>query len=76
MTDARHDFTAIANTVTFKGERVIIEKNNKPAFAVVPMEDIELLEKIEDRLDVLEALEALKDEGSVSLEELRKKLGL
>ena len=76
MTDARHDFTAIANMVMFKGERVFIEKNNKPAFAVVPVEDVELLEAIEDKLDVLEALESLKDEGSVSLEELRKKLGV
>jgi len=74
MTDARHDFTSIANRVMFKGERVFVEKNNKPAFAVVPVEDVELLEAIEDRLDVAEALESLKEEGSISLEDLRKKL--
>jgi len=41
MTKARQDFTNIANRVIFGNERICIEKNNKPAMALVPLEDIE-----------------------------------
>ena len=44
MTNARKDFTALANGVMFNKERVCISKNNKPAFALVPIEDLEALE--------------------------------
>ncbi len=74
MTKARRDFTNIANRVMFRGERICIEKNNKPAVAVVPAEDVEFLEALEDKIDIEEALKALKKPGFISLKELKKKL--
>ena len=76
MTNARQDFTALANKVMFNRERVCISKNNKPAFALVPIEDLEALEALEERIDLDEALKALRQPGSISLKAFKKKLGL
>ena len=74
MTKARRDFTNIANRVMFGGERVCIAKNNKPAVAVVPAGDVEILEALEDKIDLEEALKVLKKPGFISLKDLKKKL--
>ena len=45
---------------------------------MVPMEDARLLEKLEEMLDALDALEAIDEaerEGTISLAELRARLG-
>jgi prevent-host-death family protein len=76
MTKARQDFTDIANRVMFGNERIYIEKNNKPAVAVVPVNDAELLEALEDKIDLEEALKALKEPGTIRLKDLKKKLGI
>jgi prevent-host-death family protein len=76
MTEARHIFTDIANRVMFGGERISIQKNNKAAFAVVPIEDVELLEALEDQIDLQAAKEAIKKGKFVSLEKLAKELGV
>jgi len=76
MTKARQDFTNIANRVMFGDERICIEKNNKAAFALVPVEDVEILEALEDKIDLEEALKALKKPGFIRLKDLKKKLGI
>jgi prevent-host-death family protein len=76
MTKARQDFTDIANRVMFGSERICIEKNNKPALAVVSIEDLEMIEAIEDRIDVEEAKKALKKGKFITLEALKKQLGI
>jgi prevent-host-death family protein len=74
MTKARQDFTNIANRVMFGDERICIQKNNKPAVAVVPVSDVEFLEALEDKIDLEEALKALKKPGFIRLKDLKKKL--
>jgi prevent-host-death family protein len=76
MTHARQDFTNIANRVMFGDERICIQKNNKPAMALVPVEDLEILEALEDQIDLEEALKALKEPGFIRLKDLKKKLGI
>ena len=76
MTKARQDFTNIANRVMFGGERICIEKNNKPAVAIVSAEDLEMIEALEDKIDVEEALKAMKEPGFITLKALKKKLGI
>ena len=44
--------------------------------AVVPIEDVELLEKLEDEIDLAAAREALKDPKTISWETVKKKLRL
>jgi prevent-host-death family protein len=76
MTKARQDFTNIANRVMFGGERICIEKNNKPAVAIVSAEDLEMIEALEDRIDIQAAKAALKKGKFITLEALKKQLGV
>ena len=76
MTEVRHVFTELADQVRINGERICISKNNKPALALVPLEDVRLLEMLEDMIDLKEALEALEEPGGIDHEAFKKKLGL
>lgn len=73
---ARDDFSETLNRVAYKGERILLERRGKDVAALVPMEDLELLEKLEDRMDLEEARKALREPGSVTLEKLKTSLGL
>jgi hypothetical protein len=42
----------------------------------VPVSDVEFLEALEDKIDLEEALKALKKPGSIRLKDLKKKLGI
>jgi len=75
MTKARQDFTDIANRVIFGQERICIKKNNKAAFAFVPVEDVEILEALEDQIDVQAAKAAIKKGKFIDLKVLAKQLG-
>lgn len=56
--------------VNYAGERIVIERNGKAIGALIPIEDLELLEALEDARD-LEAVEAIRDEGTVPWEEVK-----
>jgi hypothetical protein len=60
------------------GQRIVLRKGRKAVAAVVSMEDLKLLEKLDDRLDVAEARKRLADPNEVPLpyERIRKDLGL
>jgi prevent-host-death family protein len=76
MTKARRNLNDIVNLVISTGQRICIKKNNKPAMAIVPIEDIEMIEAMEDKIDVEEALKELKKGKFISLNTLKKKLGI
>ncbi len=79
VTEARSHFADILNRVGYGGERIVLQKHDKKLVAIIPVEDLELLEAIEDRIDVLEAEAALaEDEGkeAITLEKLKEELGL
>jgi prevent-host-death family protein len=64
------------NRAAFGRERVIVERHGKPVAAIVPVDDVELLEALEDREDLRAALKVRKEKGGVTLERLKKELGL
>ena len=74
--DAREHFSDVMNQVGIKGERLVLQRNGKDLVAVVPIEDLELLEALEDRMDVAAAKKALKKPGSQSWDQIKAKLGL
>jgi len=49
------------NRVAYGGERMIIERRGKKIAALVSVEDLELLEAIQDRIDLEEARRLLAD---------------
>lgn len=76
-TEARNQFAEILNDVAFRGERVELERHGKSIAAVVPIEDLELLEQLEDRMDLDEARKALAEKGErIPWKQLKRELGL
>ena len=57
-------------------ERTILYRDGKPIAAIVPADDAEYLEELEDRIDIEEAKKALAEPGTIPWEEVKKKLGL
>ncbi len=75
ITEAREHLADLGNRVCLRGERVVVERRGKNLFALVPVEDVELLERLEDKLD-LDAVRAARDEPSKPWAEVKKALGL
>lgn len=78
---ARAEFGSVVNRVAFGHERIVLERRGKPMAALIPMEDLRLLERLieeeEDRIDVEEARKALAEAGpDIPYEQVRKELGL
>jgi prevent-host-death family protein len=72
---ARTEFADILNRAAYAGERVILHRHKKPVAAVVPIEDLEILEQIEDRADLDEVRKRLK-EATIPWSKIKKELGL
>ena len=75
ISDAREHLADLANRVSLRGERIVIERRGRNLFALVPMEDVELLERLEDEMDLDIIRKRLKEPG-IPLSKLRKELGL
>lgn len=78
---AREDFSDTLNKVAFAKERVVLHRRGKEVAAVVPIEDLKLLEAIEDRIDLEDARRALteikqKGRRPIPWEKIKKDLGL
>ncbi len=77
ITKARDEFAEAVNRVAYRGERIVLERRGRAVAALVPAEDVQLLEQIEDRLDIDEARKALAQPGkSVAWKTVKKRLGL
>jgi PHD/YefM family antitoxin component YafN of YafNO toxin-antitoxin module len=74
---ARQKFAEILTGAGYQRRRVMLERHGKNIAAVIPPEDLELLEALENRMD-LEAVRAALREGGkpISLEDMRAELGL
>ena len=75
---ARNEFSSVLNRAAFGKERVILQRRGKSIAAVVPMDDVMLLEALEDKLDIADALASRKEaarKGTKSFAKLRAELG-
>ena len=68
---ARQNFADIINRAAYAGERVILHRRKKPVAAVVPMQDLELIERLEDESD-RRAIRKARKEKTVSWEQFKK----
>jgi prevent-host-death family protein len=73
---ARAKFSDLITKAAFEKERIVLTRNGKELAAVVPIEDILLLEELENKADLRAARKALREKGSVPWEKVKAKLGL
>lgn len=74
--EARNHFGDVINRAAYGKERVILTRRGQKLVAVIPMEDLELLNRLEDRVDLEAIKEALKEPGMIPWEQVKKELGL
>jgi prevent-host-death family protein len=77
-TDARERMADVLNRVAYAKDRVRITRHGKEVAAVVPIEDLELIERLEDEIDIREAEKALREankKGTIPLGKIRKEFG-
>ena len=76
VSQLRSDLSNVANKVAYTGQRICVERNHKPLFALVPFDDMQLLERLEDKMDIELAKEALKRGEFIDWKDVKKELGL
>ena len=77
--DVRKNLAGAINRVAFGKERLVITRHGKRICAIVPMEDLTLMERIRDvakRQDVKLALAERSEGATVSWGALKRELGL
>jgi prevent-host-death family protein len=77
---AREEFPELVNRAAFGKERTIVSRRGKDLAAVIPIEDLHLLERLAreemDRLDIESAHAALAEPGeNIALRDLIRELG-
>ncbi len=77
--DARDALSELLNRAAYGKERLVLTRRGKPLAALVPLEDLELIEEIKKRVDLEEARSALREaevEGTTAWEQVRAELDL
>jgi prevent-host-death family protein len=76
---ARDELSEIVNRVAYAKERICLTRHGKGVACVVSIEEARLLDLIEDRLDISDALAAMQEmrvQGPVSWADLKAELGV
>jgi prevent-host-death family protein len=79
VADARSGLAELLNRVAYGKERLVITRHGREIAALVPVEDLQLanrLRRFVARKDVARALEEVDSGKSASWEKLRSELGL
>jgi prevent-host-death family protein len=76
VTEVRDSLGDVVSRAVYGRERVPILRHGKPAAAIIPWEDLTLLEALEDHADVEAARKALDEPGSIPWERVKTDLGL
>ena len=76
LSEVRSTIAELVNRVHYRGERVVIGRSGKELAALIPMQDLRLLERLieeeEDRIDVAEADRiAAEEPESIPWEDVR-----
>ena len=71
--EARRTFTDLLARAAYGKERVTVTRNGKPVAVLVPVEDAEALEALEERID-LEDVRKRAKEKTIPWEEAKRRL--
>lgn len=78
--EARNRFSEVINRAAYGKERIVLTRRGKDLVGVVPMEDVDLLERLEEQLDIKLADAAKQTieggEPTLPLEEVAKAWGI
>lgn len=77
--ELRNQFSDIVNRVAYGSERVILQRRGRDVAAMVSIEDLALLERIEERIDLEEARASLAEarkKGTISWDKIKADLNL
>ena len=76
--EAKEEFSELVHRVSQNKERIILIRRGKEVAAMIPLEDLLLLQASQNKSDLNDAVEALKEarnQGTVTLEELKSEIG-
>lgn len=76
--EAKEQFTDLINRVAHNNERVILTRRGKEIAVIIPIDDLKVLQGSQDKTDLREAIEALKEArnaGTISLDKLKEEIG-
>ena len=76
--EAQDQFSELINQVVHNKEHVILTRRGKEVAAIIPLEDLALLQDLQSKHDLQSALEALKEareKGSISIEKVKEEIG-
>lgn len=79
VSEARDGFADLVNRAAYGGERVLVSRRGKPVAAIVPIADVELIERLEDEMDLLAVREAIADPehaATIPWDQVKAELGL
>lgn len=79
--EVRKELSETLNRVAYGGDRVVIQRRGRDVAALISLEDLEFLERIEDQLDIKAARAAIEEaraagEATIPWEDVKKELGL
>lgn len=80
---ARNSFSELVSHTAYSKDRVVVTRNGKKLVAIVPIEDLQLLERLADRLEdeldaeaIRDALKEFEQGKTVPWEQVKKELNL
>lgn len=76
--DAKEEFAELISRVLHNKERIIITRRGKEVAAIVPLDDLHVLQASQDKHDLKEAVEALQEarqQAPITLDALKHELG-
>lgn len=79
VSEARESFADLVNRVAYRKERILVTRHGKRVAAIIPIEQVEFLERAEDEYDLRLADEARKElehTPAIPWEQVKRELGL
>jgi len=77
--EARKNLAELLNRAAYGGERFVVTRHGKGLVAIVPLEDLNFLDRLRTLVEARDfeaALREVSEAGTVPWEEVRRELGL
>jgi prevent-host-death family protein len=76
--EAKEDFSELVNRVSHNKEQIILTRRGKDIAAIIPIEDLHVLHATQNKHDLYDATEALKEarsQGTLTLDDFKETIG-